>query len=456
MLSANSMGVPVPEDGYRTFEAFLGVARAKFLALPVALIAVGAAASAVDGAFDPVHTGVALLGLVAAHVAVNVFNEYSDYRTGIDEQTEKTPFSGGSGTLPREELAPQPALWFAIGALGVAGLVFLYFLFVIGPVIVPLVLVGLVTIVGYTDFLARIGLGEIAAGFGLGTLPIIGAALVQDGTVGPTTVAASIPAFFLTFNLLLLNEFPDQDPDRQGGRNNLIHIFGRRTGAWLYLLAGVAVPIVVIGAVLVGTFPPLAAVAVIPSIFLARQAHWTIQEPETAVSVEALRDNVIWVLFTNFFLAAGLAFPAGAFFAATSTSVNEGVFLVGRMLFGIVLGFMAFNNLADLGNIAEQIGEVGMPYPKVATVVTSVPLLLAALSIALGVYPTLGAAYVVVFLTGTTVIVHNFLGMDDPDEQENEIFHFLKNLLILAGTLVLLSMAIEGSAWSYGIGPTLF
>ena len=83
-----------------TISACLGVARAPFLLLPVTLVALGAAAGASDGAFDVTRTLLALVGLVALHVAVNAFNEVSDFRSGIDLETERTPFSGGSGTLP--------------------------------------------------------------------------------------------------------------------------------------------------------------------------------------------------------------------------------------------------------------------------------------------------------------------------------------------------------------------
>jgi 1,4-dihydroxy-2-naphthoate octaprenyltransferase len=44
---------------------------------------------------------------VGVHVAVNALNEASDYKTGIDFNTERTPFSGGSGTLPAEQLSSR-------------------------------------------------------------------------------------------------------------------------------------------------------------------------------------------------------------------------------------------------------------------------------------------------------------------------------------------------------------
>ena len=80
--------------------AYAGVARAPFLLLPVTLVAAGAAAAAYDDRASALATLLALIGLVALHAAVNAFNEASDMRSGIDLQTTRTPFSGGSGTLP--------------------------------------------------------------------------------------------------------------------------------------------------------------------------------------------------------------------------------------------------------------------------------------------------------------------------------------------------------------------
>ncbi len=37
---------------------------------------------------------------LAAHLSVNLLNEFEDFESGLDFQTDKTPFSGGSGGLP--------------------------------------------------------------------------------------------------------------------------------------------------------------------------------------------------------------------------------------------------------------------------------------------------------------------------------------------------------------------
>ena len=51
-----------------------------------------------------------LLGAVLAHAAVNLLNEYQDFRSGLDLITQRTPFSGGSGALPENPEAAAQVL----------------------------------------------------------------------------------------------------------------------------------------------------------------------------------------------------------------------------------------------------------------------------------------------------------------------------------------------------------
>lgn len=293
-----------------TAKALVGVARGPFLALPVALVICGGGAAAYEGTFLWGATLLALVGLVALHAAVNIFNEVNDYRTGIDLATHRTPFSGGSGTLPSGILSPGAALVFGIVNAVVGLAVGVLFLIHVGWVLLPIVAGGAFCVLAYSQLLARIGLGELAAGLGLGALPVLGTVLVQDGTIGTAAVAASLPAFFMTFNLLLLNEFPDKEADRQGGRRNLVLILGRRPAAVVYAAAALLTPISVIVAVALAVLPPLALAAVVPSVALLGPLRWAFGEPVAEVPIPALGANVIWNLATNVVLGASLAIAA--------------------------------------------------------------------------------------------------------------------------------------------------
>ena len=285
---------------------YASIARAPFLLLPPTLVAAGAAAAAWAGAFSWVRTLLALIGLVALHMAVNILNEWSDMRTGIDLETERTPFSGGSGTLPAGGMGTKAALVFGLVCSGVGLTIGLWFLWKVGWFLLPIMLAGAVSVLTYTDVLARIGVGEIAAGFGLGAGPVVGAALVQGGGWSDAAAAASIPAFFMTFNLLLLNEFPDEKADRGGGRRNLVILLGRKTAAWIYVVAGIATPAALIVAVILGALPALCLVAVLPSLLLAKPVQWATSDPFEPVPIPALGANVVWNLATNSLVALTL------------------------------------------------------------------------------------------------------------------------------------------------------
>lgn len=287
-------------------KAFAGVARAPFLILPFTLVASGAAAAFFEGSFSWTSTVVALIGLVALHAAVNIFNEWSDLRTGIDLATERTPFTGGSGTLPAGEMSSGSALAFgvvcAIVGLGIG----VWFLGRVGAVLLPIMVAGAVCVVFYTDLLAKLGIGEVAAGLGLGGLPVVGTALVNSGDIGAAAVAAGIPATFMTFNLLLLNEFPDEEADRIGRRRHLVILLGRRKAARIWAAAAVATPLSIVAAVAFSALPLLALTGCLPSLLLRAPIRWALAEPENPVPVPALGANVIWNLATNTVLAISL------------------------------------------------------------------------------------------------------------------------------------------------------
>ena len=287
-------------------KAFLGIARAKFLLLPVTLVAAGAAAAAYEGSFDLLNTLLALVGLTAMHVSVNSLNEYSDFRRGIDLATERTPFSGGSGTLPSGALPPSAALYLGLGAALLGLVIGIYFLSVFGWKLMPIFVLGAVSVLGYSDLLARSYVGEVFAGLGLGTLPVLGTAMVQSGELGPAALAASIPPFFMTFNLLLLNEFPDEVADREGGRRNLVRLLGRAGAARAYVLIGWAVPFCLIVAVTMGALPTICLLACLPSLALIAPTRWALTAPLEPVPLPALGANVIWILATNTVLAISL------------------------------------------------------------------------------------------------------------------------------------------------------
>ncbi|MDI9246718.1 prenyltransferase [Marinobacter sp. CHS3-4] len=78
-----------------------GVSRVPFLVLTPLCVLQGVALAATGGeGISLLRVSLVFVAALAAHILVNVANEVSDFRSGLDLHTERTPFYGGSGTLP--------------------------------------------------------------------------------------------------------------------------------------------------------------------------------------------------------------------------------------------------------------------------------------------------------------------------------------------------------------------
>jgi 1,4-dihydroxy-2-naphthoate octaprenyltransferase len=83
----------------QNIKPYLEIARFEFLVFTFAVASVPVSLSIFTGDFSLMNTAVATLLFLFLHVAVNSINVASDYKSGIDEDTEETPFSGGVDTL---------------------------------------------------------------------------------------------------------------------------------------------------------------------------------------------------------------------------------------------------------------------------------------------------------------------------------------------------------------------
>ena len=256
-----------------------------------------------------------ILGTVAAHISVNLFNEYSDYRTGIDFNTKRTPFNGGSGMLVQGLTRQSAVLGAAIGTLLFALSIGIYYSFTSHWVLFLIIAIGAVSIVGYTDLLAKYLLGELFAGLSLGSLVVIGtyvaltASQLQPVTqLIPTEVwLLSIPPGILTALLLLLNEFPDLEADMQGGRNHLLIRFGRETGAYIYSVGAVLTYLIILLLPLLGISSYWIYIALIPLPLVVMNIRTTLKYNNDILKlIPALGGNVIAILATDLLLAGSL------------------------------------------------------------------------------------------------------------------------------------------------------
>lgn len=238
------------------YSAVLPALRGPFLILTPACVFLGiSTVIAQNTAVNPLLASLVMLGALLAHISVNTFNEYFDLKSGLDLNTIRTPFSGGSGALPQNpEMAPA-VLALAVASLLLTALIGLYLIHLHGWALAPLGVLGLMIIVAYTPWINRSALlCLVAPGLGFGLLMIAGTHFALTGRYTPLAWAAAGVPFFLVNNLLLLNQFPDLDADRAAGRRHLPIRWGTTVASGVYAGSALAAYAIILLAVAQGLF----------------------------------------------------------------------------------------------------------------------------------------------------------------------------------------------------------
>jgi len=262
------------------FKIWLLETRPQFLLLSVVLVLLGTAISCHQGHFDWLRFILTTLGLVLAHASVNILNDYFDYKSGIDR--------------------------FGLGCLLAALLIGIYLTVVSGWQLLPLVIVGGLVIYFYTSYLAKWLAGEIWAGLGLGTLPVLGTYFVQTGSYSLEALLPSLAAGFLTANLLLLNEFPDFEADKMGGRYHIVIALGKKKACYLYAGLMAMTYLCIAASVVCKLMPPLTLIGLLSAPFALKAISTTFKhQDDLQKMIPAQGANVITVLSTNALLALG-------------------------------------------------------------------------------------------------------------------------------------------------------
>lgn len=246
-----------------------------------------------------------LIGALIAHIAVNMLNEYEDFRSGLDFLTVKTPFSGGSGALPMEPVVAPRVLAIVVVLLGVLFLIGIYLIYSIGLNILPIGILGIMLILTYTRWLNRYPwLCLVAPGAGFGLFMVLGTYIVLTGHYTVPAVLVSFVPFFLVNNLLLLNQYPDVDADRKIGRRHLPITYGIRFSNLVYGLFMLGAALSIILLVIFTSCPTYVLVALLPlgvGVYALHGAHkYGVHVGQHPSPMAA---NVVAVILTSLVLA---------------------------------------------------------------------------------------------------------------------------------------------------------
>lgn len=209
---------------------------------------------------ETVHFGLFFAMLIASmliQAATNMFNEYYDYKLGLDNENSV----GIGGTIVRHGVAPKTIMAIALSFYGIAMLLGVY---ICAMTSWWLVAVGLVCmLIGYLYTggpypIAYSPFGELVSGAVMGMGIVLIAFFIQTGDVTADAVIISVPSMILVGAIMLSNNIRDIVGDTEGGRKTMAILVGRHNA--VTVLAGFFIVsyIWIVGLVILGHLTPWA------------------------------------------------------------------------------------------------------------------------------------------------------------------------------------------------------
>jgi 1,4-dihydroxy-2-naphthoate octaprenyltransferase len=226
------------------------------LAAPIPQVFIGASVAwYFKGIFDPLLFILAMLGSTLAYLGCFGINEYFDYKSKADvfAQKFKTPFSGGSGTLPLGLLKPTKVYRYSIVILGLGTLIAAYLTFSVGPMLILFAIIAITGACFYTAPPLRLsykGMGEFLTGIYCGPIVVLGTYYVLTKEFAFEPILSAVPVGIFVTAILWINEIPDYLSDKQAGKRTLIVKLGKKYAVRIYpLLLMVAYILLILNAV---------------------------------------------------------------------------------------------------------------------------------------------------------------------------------------------------------------
>lgn len=115
----------------------------------------------------------------------------------------------------------------------------------------------------------------------------------------------------------------------------------------------------------------------------------------------------------------------------------KAAFLLGRMIFGGFFLYNGINHFRQRQALAQYTAAKSVPEPESMVLISGAALALGGASIILGLKPRLGTLAVMAFLGTVSPLMHDFWSIQDPQQKQNEMINFSKNIALLGAALAL-------------------
>ncbi len=218
---------------------------ARPISLPQSLLPALTAAALCYGEaeYDLTAAAIAILGVICLHLALNLLDDWFDYRVGSAEARQTVSDEGfrcrivkypylTSGEATHSQLLGAVAVLMLLAAAAGALVIALRGWSVLGWMLLAFV-IG----TSYSGGPLRLGfrgLGELVIFIMFGPLLMTGVYYSVTGTVGWNIVWLSTAVGMLVTNIVYSHSVLDAEPDRKMGKKTMAHLMGSRKGQILF------------------------------------------------------------------------------------------------------------------------------------------------------------------------------------------------------------------------------
>ncbi|WP_084171129.1 1,4-dihydroxy-2-naphthoate polyprenyltransferase [Alicyclobacillus contaminans] len=254
-----------------------------------------------------------LLASILIQSATNMFNEYYDYRRGLDDHN----MVGIAGTIVRDGVHPKVVLRLAWLFVALAVLLGVYICAATSWWVAVVGILCLCVAYCYSGGpvpLAYTPFGELAAAVAMGPVIVLLAYYVETGKITGDAFITSIPIGLLIGALLLGNNIRDMEQDRAGGRRTLVILLGRDAGRILFATVFAITYLIVLVLVILGVLTAweLLVLLTVPTAAYVVKQYYRYTEPKQlhpamkGISVLLLRFGAL--MFVGFLCSTFLSF----------------------------------------------------------------------------------------------------------------------------------------------------
>jgi len=211
-------------------------ARPKTLSASITPVLMGTSLACVDGFFDWLAAGSAMVAALLIQIGTNFANDYFDYQKGADTKDRLGPIRMvQSGAISPEAMKGAMLITFALALI--PG----FYLLMRGGF--PILIIGLSSLVlgylytGGPKPLGYLGLGDFLVLIYFGPVAVGGTYFVQTLEINSVVLISGLAPGFLSVALLSVNNLRDADTDASAGKKTLAVRFGKYFARFEYLIS---------------------------------------------------------------------------------------------------------------------------------------------------------------------------------------------------------------------------